>query len=253
MLDVEIPDADLFGQAAAYKRINRTIASGDGLFTGNAGHYLSIGASALAVIAQGLEAARVPRSSVRRVLDYACGYGRVLRWLIAGFPEAHILGVDVDSKAVKAAGKALGVETRQLDVRLSERLDDPFHLIWVGSLLTHLPRGESLRVLQYLKDHLTGSGVLIFTTHGPLVAGRLRSRERMYNLSEAAAARVVAEYQATGYGFASYERMNDYGISIASAAHVLNMLQESGLMPVLYRERGWSAHQDAYACLPATR
>src|SRR5262249_1250156 len=123
----------------------------------------------------------------------------------------------------------------------------PFDLIWVGSLFTHLPQDEMLRLLRYLRDQLRAPGLLIFTVHGPLVVNRLKERERTYNLTEGAISEVLSAYNASGFGFASYQGQVNYGISIASSATIMNILSEVGMTPVLYKAYGWAGHQDVYA------
>src|SRR5258708_2606727 len=54
--------------------ISRDIAPGDEMFTGNAEHYFDVGASALRCIESALHAARLPKFSMRRILDLPCGH-----------------------------------------------------------------------------------------------------------------------------------------------------------------------------------
>jgi trans-aconitate methyltransferase len=184
-MDIHIPDAKLHGKAELFASVNKAVAPGDGMFKDNDyEQYFSVGASALSAVIEALSAARLGMQNVKRVLDYACGYGRVLRWLRAAFPDAYLLGVDADRKAVEAASAVLEVETRYLDTSLAHPIDKPFDLIWIGSLITHLPEKETRRVLKYLKEHLTEQGVIVFTTHGQLVEQRLETRTRTYNLDE---------------------------------------------------------------------
>jgi len=247
-MDIDLTGANLAGRAHVLPRVSRAIAAGDGMFRPHsAQHYFVVGASASALIHEALRTAGVAPASVGRVLDYACGYGRVLRWLKADFPDARLLGVDADPKAAQAAGEALGVETRALDLALSAPIEAPFDLVWVGSLFTHLPRAETQRVLDYLAGHLRPGGVLVFTTHGELVRRRLADGERNYGLDAAGVAAVLRGLQAGGYGYAGYPRTPDYGISVAHASTVMAQAESTGLHPVLFRACGWAAHQDAYA------
>ena len=247
--DDKILVGELSGQYDIFQRLNREIAPGDGMSISGRKHYFVVGASALSNIQEAIRTAQLSPASVKRVLDYACGYGRVLRWLIAGLPHASILGVDTNPKAVKSARETLGVETRQLDISLGTPIGGSFDLIWVGSLFTHLPRNEMLRVLYYLRDHLSAEGILIFTSHGPLVFNRLKERKRLYNLTERAVVEVISGYETTGYGFASYKGQSNYGISVISACAVISVLSELAFVPILYKAQGWAAHQDVYSCV----
>lgn len=228
--------------------VNRNIADGDGMAKGRQDVYFKTGRNALNAIIQTLNSAHVQPSEVGRVLDYACGYGRVLRWLDAAFPKACLLGVDVDQKAVNSAAENLGVNTRILDPTLNDRLDDPFDLIWVGSLFTHLPRSEAGRVLNYLKSHLTAQGVLVFTVHGHFVAKRLRQREKTYNLAEQKIVQILEEFDSGAFAFAPYDHAENYGISLSSPGNVVELLEQADLAPVYFRARGWVNHQDVFGC-----
>jgi len=230
--------------------VNKAIANGDGMAKDTSLEtYLNTWQNALQSIVQSMHAARLAESSVSRVLDYACGYGRVLRWLQAGFPEADLLGVDIDRKAVASAAQTLGVSTRVLDPSLAEPLDKPFDLIWVGSLFTHLPETEAERVFKYLNAHLSSRGVLVFTAHGYFVERRLREREKTYNLPESRVVQILQDFDKGKFAFAPYEQFDHYGISISAPHSVVSMLQRAGLTPVYFHARGWANHQDTYGCV----
>ncbi|MCR5858301.1 bifunctional 2-polyprenyl-6-hydroxyphenol methylase/3-demethylubiquinol 3-O-methyltransferase UbiG [Mesorhizobium sp. J428] len=237
---------NIYGRDKAFAQLNKTIAPGDGMFREES-VYFSVGASAMDCIMLSLTAARKRPDSVHRILDYACGYGRVLRWLKAEFPSAYLLGVDADPKAASAAGSVLNVETHPLDVSLANPLGESFDLIWVGSLFTHLPEAESARVLAFLRDHLNPGGVLVFTTHGALVESRIRSGERNYGLSIEGVESLLRLYDASGYGFASYPKQSGYGISIMRTSHIAQMCETAKLTPVCFRSQGWAGHQDMHA------
>jgi SAM-dependent methyltransferase len=246
---MEIEPAKIYGRVETFTALNKTIAPGDGMFSDNdPEQYFAVGASAAELISESLAAARVPPGSVGRVLDYACGYGRVLRWLQAEFPKAYLLGVDTDPKAVQGSNLALGVETRQLDLNFAKPVDAPFDLIWVGSLMTHLPEWENLRVIQYLKTHLTKGGVLVLTTHGHLVYQRLQSRERHYSVNQAGIDKIVREFDWLGYGHAGYGR-SSYGISVSKPSRIVTMIETCNLACVYFKARGWAAHQDVFGCV----
>lgn len=243
-----INQSKLFGRNETFANVPKEIAPGDGMLQpGDQEHYFVVGASASAAINDALRTARIAPKNISRVLDYACGYGRVLRWLKADFPAAYLVGVDADPKAARAAGNVVGVETRALDITLAGGLGDPFDLIWVGSLFTHLPAQETARVLRYLRGHLTNIGVLVFTTHGAIVEQRLSSRTRIYGLAEDAVDTVLLGVSQSGYGFAGYPHSPSYGISIARPSRMIAMLEAEGMRSIMFKDQGWAAHQDVYA------
>jgi len=234
------------GKALQYMRqLERNIAPGDGMYdSSNAQHYFAVGESALDNIKEALGLIG-KESSAASVLDYACGYGRVLRWLYAYFP--NVLGVDADKKAVEAAHNVLGARTKVQDISLTTPIGETFDLIWVGSLFTHLSRDEVWRCLKYLSAHLNNGCCLVFTTHGDLVAKRLASRERTYGLAEKDIASLLSDYQRTGYGFANYPKLSGYGISCTTTLNCIDLIGDSGLTPIMFKAAGWAKHQDVYA------
>lgn len=232
-----------------FSKLSKEIALGDSMFRPDREwHYFEVGASALSVTRQALQAGGVNESDVLRVLDYACGYGRVLRWLKVGFTQAEIHGVDIDPKAVDAAASVTGAQVKCLNANLDNPLGSMYDLIWVGSLLTHLTLDDSTKVIQYLKSHLNPNGLLVFTTHGHYVAERIRSGAYLYNLDSSSAYQLLDFFESFGYGFVSYSGKSRYGISISSASKVSLIIESCKMQPVFFRSRGWDDHQDVFAC-----
>ena len=50
-------------------------------------------------------------NDVRTILDFACGYGRVLKFLKARFPTANIAASDIDPEALNFCRRAFFVQT----------------------------------------------------------------------------------------------------------------------------------------------
>jgi len=229
--------------------VNEEISERDGMAKGNHATYLNTGKNALKAVLQVLSAAKVEIGSNHRVLDYACGYGRVLRWLQAAFPHAELKGMDIDKNAVASASDILGVDARVLDPSLNTPLGGKFDLIWVGSLFTHLPRDEAIRVLSYLRDHLSEMGVLVFTAHGNYVHDRMAAGEKTYNLSDEGVRKVLSEYASGDFAFSPYPHSETYGIALTSPLTIFTALAETRLSPIYFQDRGWVNHQDVYGCV----
>lgn len=237
----------MYGQDELFKSVSRTIIPSDSMFAQSESHYYSVGASAMSSIYLAMDLLNVKAGNVSRVLDYACGYGRVIRWLRAAFPEAYIKGVDADRASAEAAA-ALNVETAHLDTTLSQRLGDKFDLIWVGSLFTHLMSSETARILRYLRSHLKDTGIIVFTTHGLDVFERVKAGERTYELEPAGIEALLDGFTKVGYGYADYPLQSEYGISIARPVVINRLSVENGLFPFMFRPCGWDNHQDVFAC-----
>lgn len=228
-------------------RVNTYISVRDGMYPEDARYYLRCGSDALRLVKDSLRVAGVNVGSIRSFLDYACGYGRVMRWLVAGFPRAEALGVDADQTAIGFCAENLGIQVQGADTTLTDRLERNFDLIWVGSLFTHVGEEYALRLLSYLKEHLTPIGVLVFTTHGPYVANRIHSGEKSYGLEARERQKLLREFDEGGYGFGAYPGRVDYGVSVCSAERIYGLMARANVTPIFYESRGWVRHQDGVA------
>ena len=242
-------DPRLCGQQDVFARVERRVADDDTMYAGHEEHYFGVGASALAIVRRALDVARIDEGDVARILDYACGYGRVLRWLRAAFPEAVIHGVDAHAPSIEAA-HTLGLADSivQLDISLERDLGASFDLIWVGSLFTHLSAADTQRGVAYLRRHLSPKGVLIVTTHGEFVHERLITGAADYALTPESVAQVITGYDSIGYGYADYWNSTTFGISVTRAARMTEILLAAGLMPFMFQPAEWDRHQDVFAC-----
>jgi SAM-dependent methyltransferase len=99
------------------------------------------------------------------VLDFACGYGRSLRYTVADFGDAvwasDILpgAVDFVCHELGAHAFASAADPEQL------RCDTTFNVVLVSSLFTHLPRRTFTRWLQRLHSLLRSDGLLVLSVH----------------------------------------------------------------------------------------
>ena len=102
------------------------------------------------------------------ILDYGCGFGRILRGLarIADTMELH--GADVDADAVAWCHKNLTfAHFDSISVRPPSRYPTGFFVGAYGfSIFTHLPEDLHLSWLRELARVLAPGGILILTTHG---------------------------------------------------------------------------------------
>jgi SAM-dependent methyltransferase len=215
------------------------LAPGDTMFDGRVDHYLCVGLSARKVIEAAMTGAPAPSS----VLDLPCGFGRVTRILRTCYPAASMTVCDLDRAAVDftaATFRARGVYSTPNFRDL--RLDGPFDLIWVGSLLTHLPEHQTRQFLDFAVRHMGPNSRLVVTSHGEHVASQLRAQR--YGLTEPAARGLIVQYLSTGYGYRGYDGDPTYGISLVARAWYETLLDGSALRLQAYYERGWDRHQD---------
>ena len=122
--------------------------------------YLSAGLSAVRCIDYVL-ARSAGHNNVRSILDFASGYGRVLRFLKARFPLADITSSDIDPTAVDFCRRAFSVNTIVSSLDFGGiSMSNKFDLIWCGSLVTHIDENRAARLLRLFRDHLSPSWAL---------------------------------------------------------------------------------------------
>jgi SAM-dependent methyltransferase len=231
------------------RRINRIISPNDEMVPPlNPEAYFEVGAAALQAIEASLTAAAKDR--VSSILDFACGHGRVLRYLQAAFPDASLTACDINRDAVDFCASTFGARGVYSSDELSEvELIGAFDLIWVGSLLTHLDQDRWRQFLLFLADHLAEGGLFVFSTHGPWIAEQARSGQR-FRMDRALQDEMIAQFDASGFGFSPYSQAGDYGLSLCSPDWVLATLKATvpSLHLVSYVERGWRSSHDIVAC-----
>jgi SAM-dependent methyltransferase len=209
--------------------------------------YFHVGLSALELVERARTAAQAT-APPRTVLDFACGHGRVLRMLVASFPQAEFTACDVNRDGVDYCARSFGATPRYGDpdpdrIELGERFD----LIWVGSLFTHLdaPRWDGF--LELLASHLEPDGVLVFTVHGRGAIEELRVGERTFAVEQPDG--LVERCDSEGFAYEHYLGHDSFGISLSRPWWVCRTLERhAGLELVLYAEGGWNGRQDAVAC-----
>lgn len=130
--------------------------------------YLRSGHEAFVALNWALQGAGRHFEDLNRCLDFACGFGRVLRFLAQRVDRWRLTAADIQRPAVNHVGEQFRVHTL-LSAEDPDKLCWPrrYDLIWVGSLLTHVPAAALPRWLTKLREGLTREGVLVFTTHAP--------------------------------------------------------------------------------------
>jgi SAM-dependent methyltransferase len=170
----------------------------------------------------------------RQLLDFACGFGRLLRFLVADFPRETITASEIQSEAVAFVGDEFGVRT----VLSTERPSDfvchtEFDFIWAASLFTHLPEHLFRGWLQKLSELLTPDGVLCFSVRAPAILP---------------AGKVIPE---TGILFEAESETDDlsteiYGTTYVTEGYMHSVLQGLPGMSLLRMPRMLANEQDIY-------
>lgn len=230
----------------------REISALDDMYQGNEDHYFHVGRSALKCIKLALLSSGKESSDVKQILDFPCGYGRVLRVLKVAFPAAQMTACDLDRNGVDFCKENFDAAPVYSDKNLENVvLQKKFDLIWVGSLFTHLDKIQWPLFLDFFNKSLNPGGILAFTTQGRCSAGKLRNSESTYGLETTNKInKLLNNFDNDGFGYSSYFHSDDYGISLSSPSFVLNMLeQQHNLRIVMCLEKGWDNHQDVIACV----
>jgi 2-polyprenyl-3-methyl-5-hydroxy-6-metoxy-1,4-benzoquinol methylase len=212
-------------------------------------HYVSDARSAIDNIEASLAVVGTEWSAIASCLDLPCGYGRVTRLLARELPPSRITACDLDPRAVRFCSAEFGVlplysKTDLREVEFPHRYD----LIFVGSLLTHLPDDACHTTLRVLTRTLGPGGLIVFSTQG---LGCLNHLD-WYGKSFAAAEHVYREnVAARGTHFMPYgSRTPGYGVTLHSRSYVEQLVHrasDASLALVRFAERGWDDHQDVWS------
>jgi SAM-dependent methyltransferase len=227
--------------------VSREISSNERMPSEDVEMYLEVGRSALKAIR--LAQITSGKSDFVSILDMPSGHGRVLRWLKAAYPDARLTACDLLTDGVDFCTESLGATPVYSSARPEAiTFPDRYDLIFVGSLLTHVdvPLWDHLITLWH--DLLTPDGLLVVTTHGELVAERMRAGH-LYGYPAPAVTRALRAYEHAGFTFLEEPPANiEYGITLARPEWTLSrLLRHPDFRVVMAGEALWDRHQDVTA------
>jgi SAM-dependent methyltransferase len=225
----------------------RTTSPLDGMYVKTPDQYFLTGAQALRCVR--LAMLDAGKESCASILDFACGYGRALRFFKAAFADAQLTACDITHEAVDFCAETLGaIPVYSHEDPQQIELGGPFDVIWVGSLFTHVSEPRWIAFLDLLESVLAPDGLLVFTSQGRNVRRQLVEREVDWPLGDDAIEQIVRGFDETGFGYADWQGSGDYGTSISRPSWVCAQIeQRPGLRLIGYRETGWG-RQDVVAC-----
>jgi SAM-dependent methyltransferase len=235
-------------EKALLRKVSLRLSEDDGMYVPtNEYHYLSVGLSAVRCINTVLDRAN-RKQPVTSVLDFPCGYGRVLRFLKVRFPEAKIMGVEIEQEYLDFCESAFNVDTAISKKDISQlKIAGKYDVIWCGSLFTHIDQKSAEDLLKLFNSKLTKNGVCVFTTHGQLPINWLKKKERDYGLTPKSVKQLLAQLKKSGYGYADYPEMPGYGVSAVTHECMTKLAKKAGKWEeVVHLEHGWDNHQDVY-------
>lgn len=107
------------------------------------------------------------------VLDFACGYGRLLRFLSLSVAPATLWAAEIQPDAVDFVRREYGVNALPSPAEPEQfQPARTFDFIWVASLFSHLPERLFIGWLRRLHGLLKPGGALCFSVHDPCLLGQ---------------------------------------------------------------------------------
>ena len=207
--------------------------------------YFRAGPEALRCIRLAMLAGKV--DSIGSVLDFASGGGRVLRTLVAAFPEAQFTASDMYPEGVQFCAEKLGATGVISDEDPAQvNVGGPFDLIWCGSLLTHVNRERLLGFVSMFESVLAPGGLAVFTVYGRRIVQELRDGVNTLDLEPDDIPRILRDYEQDGFGFSKSSTGGDTLVSRSWACARLDEFPSFDLL--LYLEHGWLG-QDVIAVI----
>lgn len=129
--------------------------------------------------------------ALRRVLDFGCGAGRSLPYLLQFFPDSECWGYDVSSESLKLAAQAAPEARLSSDWSVIEQ--QQFEIVLAANVFHHIEPADRVAALQRCRKILAPEGMLFLFEHNPFNPLTRRVFERcpfdadaeMFSLGEA--------------------------------------------------------------------
>jgi SAM-dependent methyltransferase len=149
--------------------------------THNEAEFLRVGQRCARELKEASAAAGVPMVGASRVLDWGCGPGRTLRWLLPTRGTTQYFGCDVDKRAVGWCVEALGADASFAVTGAKPPLpyEDGFFDIAFGvSVFTHLNAKYQSFWLHEMRRILRPGGLFMLSLMGPTIADKLPDQKK---------------------------------------------------------------------------
>jgi SAM-dependent methyltransferase len=171
------------------------------------------------------------------LLDFASGYGRITRHIVAEVPKERVWISDIYAEGVAFQRREFGVQGLVSAVDPDHfSCDVGFDCILVSSLFTHLPETRFLGWLRRLGSLLRPGGLLLFSIHD--MSLRLRQ-------GKPGSPRGIDFEELSESGSLDAQ---DYGSTWVTEDFVHSAIRQTlGAFPVLRIPRGLASFQDLYA------
>lgn len=203
----------------------------------------------IGLIDRSLEAGGRDIRDVRSWLDFGCGYGRVIRFLVQRVDPDRVHATDVIEEAVEFCASEFGVHPLHSTAALGELNLGRFDFIYAISVLTHLDEENGIEMMRFLHRSLEPGGIVLFTSHGQWSLDNLGFYGAVYEEKHEELARRVGE---RGVAFVPYHHYvgEDYGMAWHSADYVRSRMAElhgDSMRLLFFEPHGLDHHQDVFA------
>jgi hypothetical protein len=212
--------------------------------------YFDIGRAGLDIVIGQLVANH--RQPPATILDFPSGSGRVTRHLRAAFPDARIGACDLYESHVDFCVSEFAAEAVYSREDLEEvDIDPEWDVVFVGSLLTHLPKRHARQALRLIRRSLSPQGIAIVTLEGRRSIAMHHRGSKF--VPDDRFKRIVRGYRTFGFGFSQYQpefgrffpKQASYGLAIVRPDWtVREVLKLPDVRLLGYAEGGWNDHQD---------
>lgn len=227
------------------REICSDVSEHDDMFAaGGLDHYLSVGRSAIDLIAAAMIAAQKTRFAA--VLDLPCGGGRVTRHLSAFLPDAQLFVGDLNKQKEAFVVAKFAATSIDPQADFSIAASNRFDLIFVGSLVTHVGVNQYGQAIRWFIDALAPDGLLVFTTHGRRTVHLFGTTFASGEWQES-----MRNYADIGFGYRPYDPAmppdgpQSYGTSLSAPSWVTRLVeQEPGVRILTIAEGAWANNQD---------
>lgn len=170
------------------------------------------------------------------ILDFAAGYGCVARHFRNVIPEAKVVTIDFEDKAMYFNTAHLGVQAAVADANPA-RVNPffQFDLVYAVSFFTRMPRDRIGPWLEKLAQFAKAGGLVVFTTHGTAT-----HRDHLPH--------IAVNEEGFGYERTSGQRdLDERGHAITYPRLVFKEIARlRNVDPVLFQAAAWWGHQDLY-------
>jgi SAM-dependent methyltransferase len=182
-------------------------------------------------------------------LDFGCGYGRVVRFLIQRVNPRRVYVADVNEEAVAFCADEFGVIPISSRDALKDFEVGRFDFVYAISVLTHLNVENAHAFLRLIHEALNPGGIAMFTTHGKWSLKHAGTYGAIY---ERMAADLERRIERDGIAFVPYHHYpgENCGMTWQSEHWIRQSMHElhgDSMRLVLFKPDGVYGNQDVFA------